>query len=365
MAGISVSAFARRAIRLVKSRLPDMLRKLPLKRCPLPMSFSRVRHILLPALLLAAAPLVDATTIFKYRDADGVTHYTDKNPGGKQSAEVLELWGSSSAGGGIPEQQRVVFLEKRGTPQRPELFLINQNPAPVEVSFKLTQQDNVQTTAIPEQWVVAPHSEIRVATLLPQHAAQPLRYDYQLRWQLGDPNARPSESFVYTPPIPPNTAFRITQGFNGDYSHRGGASQYAIDIGMPIGTGIRAARNGAVVKVQDVHGEGGNSTAFRSQTNSVYILHDDGTFGVYAHLRKGSALVQPGQRVRAGQLIAQSGNSGYSTAPHLHFAVLRNAGLKWQSVPFVLASPYGVVKPIKGLAITGLQPLDRLASRDR
>src|SRR5690606_36117537 len=239
-----------------------------------------------------------------------------------QKAEVLELWGSSSA----PEPQRTVFIDRRGSAQQPELFLVNRNPAPVEVSFKLTQQDNVRPAAIPEKWIVAGNSETRIAMLVPQTAGQALRYDHQLRWQLGDPRSAPSEHFAYTPPIPARTAFSITQAFNGNYSHHGASGRYAIDIGMPIGTGVRAARGGEVVKVQDVHGEGGNSKAFRSQTNNIYILHDDGTFGIYAHLRKGSALVRPGQRVRSGQLIAQSGNSGYTTAPHLHFAVLRNAG---------------------------------------
>jgi murein DD-endopeptidase MepM/ murein hydrolase activator NlpD len=93
------------------------------------------------------------------------------------------------------------------------------------------------------------------------------------------------------------------------------------------------------------------------------VLHDDGTFGVYAHLRQGSALVRPGQRVSNGQLIAQSGNSGYSTGPHLHFAVLRNAGLRWQSLPFVFATPAGPVKPTQGLVLNGMPASNRLASR--
>src|SRR5690606_35364455 len=103
------------------------------------------------ALTLALAPFAAAATVFKYRDANGVVHYTDQNPGRTQKAEVLELWGSSSA----PEQQRTVFIDRRGSAQQPELFLVNRNPAPVEVSFKLTQQDNVRPAAIPEQWIVA------------------------------------------------------------------------------------------------------------------------------------------------------------------------------------------------------------------
>lgn len=324
------------------------------------------QSLLFPALslvlLVALAPLAGATTVYKFRDADGVTHYTDKNPGGKQDAEVLDLWGSSSSS--APGQQPVVFLEKRGTPQQPELYLVNKNQAPAEVDFRLTEQSNVRPQSIPAQWIVAGKSETKIATLLPQNAALPMRYDYQLRSQLGDPRARPDERYAYSPPVPVQAAFQISQGFNGDYSHHTDGSRYAIDISMPVGTGIRAARDGEVVKVQDGHSGGGNSSELRGQTNNIYVLHDDGTFGVYAHLRKGSAIVQPGQRVHAGQLIAQSGNTGYSTGPHLHFAVLRNAGLKWESVPFVLASPYGVVKPIKGMAITGL-PMTQVASRDR
>ena len=311
------------------------------------------------AVLALLAPLAAATTVYKYRDADGVTHYTDKNPGGKQDAEVLDLWGSSSA----PEQLRTVFIEKRGTPQRPELYLINKNQAPAEAQFRLTQQDNVREQSIPAQWIVAGNSETKIATLQPQNAALPLRYDFQLRSQLGDPRAHHNERFAYSPPVPLQSAFTISQGFNGDYSHHLDGNRYAIDIGMPTGTGVRAARGGEIVKVQDSYSGGGSSTEMRGQTNSVYVLHEDGTFGVYAHIRKGSALVRPGQRVRAGQLIAQSGNTGYSTGPHLHFAVLHNAGLKWESVPFLLASPYGVVKPVKGMAITGLS-MDQVASRD-
>ena len=324
----------------------------------LPMSCRRFRSGLALALCAVLAPAAGAGAIYKYRDADGVIHYTDQRPGAQQSVEIFQLFGSA------PEQQRTVFIEKRGNAKQ-DIVVVNQNQAPVEVSFKLTQQENVRAQAIPERWVIPGNSQIKLATLQPQNNAAPLRYDYQMRWQLGDPKAKHSEAFAYSPPVPVHSVFTIAQGFDGAYSHNTPGSRYAIDIGMPIGTGIRAARGGSVVSVQDGNGEGGNSTAYRGQTNSVYILHDDGTFGVYAHLRKGSALVRPGQRIQVGQIIAQSGNTGYSTGPHLHFAVLRNAGLKWESVPFVLASSYGTVRPAKGVAITGMPvSINRIASRD-
>lgn len=324
----------------------------------LPMFRRRFRLDVLLVLFTVLAPVASAGAIYKYRDADGVIHYTDRRPGAQQSVEIFQLFGAA------PEQQRTVFIEKRGGAQQ-DIVVVNQNQAPVEVNFRLTQQDNVRAQSIPARWIVPARSELKIASLQPQNVAVPLRYDYQMRWQLGDPSAQHNERFAYNPPVPAQSVFTIAQGFNGSYSHNTDGSRYAIDIGMPIGTAIRAARGGSVVSVQDGNSDGGNSTAYRGQTNSVYILHDDGTFGVYAHLRRGSALVRPGQRIQVGQIIAQSGNTGYSTGPHLHFAVLRNAGLKWESVPFLLASPYGVMRPAKGLAITGLQaPANRIASRD-
>lgn len=323
------------------------------------MTRRRFRSGAVLALLVALAPAAGAGAIYKYRDADGIIHYTDRRPGAQQSVEIFQLFGSE------PEQQHTVFIEKRGAAKQ-DIVVVNKNQAPVEVDFHLTPQDNVRAQSIPAHWIVPGNSEFKLASLQPLNAAAPLRYDYQMRWQLGDPNAHHSEHFAYSPPIPVNSVYTIAQGFNGSYSHNGEGNRYAIDIGMPIGTAIRAARSGSVVSVKDSYSDGGNSVAYRGQTNSIYILHDDGTFGVYAHLRRGSALVRPGQHVPMGQIIAQSGNTGYTTGPHLHFAVLRNAGMKWQSVPFELASPYGAIKPVQGLALTGMQqPLIRVASRDR
>jgi murein DD-endopeptidase MepM/ murein hydrolase activator NlpD len=63
--------------------------------------------------------------------------------------------------------------------------------------------------------------------------------------------------------------------------------------------------------------------------------------------------VRPGQRVSRGEYLANSGNTGFSSGPHLHFVVLRNAGLKSESVPVTFAGPGGVaVTPRRGQALT-------------
>jgi len=74
---------------------------------------------------------------------------------------------------------------------------------------------------------------------------------------------------------------------------------------------------------------------------------------VYAHLQMNTVRVRPGQRVQRGEYLANSGNTGFSSGPHLHFVVLRNAGLRSESVPVTFAGPGGAaVSPRSGRSLT-------------
>jgi len=84
-----------------------------------------------------------------------------------------------------------------------------------------------------------------------------------------------------------------------------------LDVAAPIGTGIRAAGGGVVVEVKEDAEYG----------LSIRLAHLDGYESLYAHASK--ILVEEGERVPRGKLIALSGNTGRSTAPHLHFEVRR------------------------------------------
>jgi murein DD-endopeptidase MepM/ murein hydrolase activator NlpD len=86
-----------------------------------------------------------------------------------------------------------------------------------------------------------------------------------------------------------------------------------LDIAVPIGTPIRAAGGGKIVEV-------GNDAKYG---RFVRIEHRDGFETLYAHASE--VLVKQGEKVPSGRRIALSGNSGQSTAPHLHFEV-RQAG---------------------------------------
>lgn len=72
--------------------------------------------------------------------------------------------------------------------------------------------------------------------------------------------------------------------------------------------------------------------------NHVVIRSDDGIYAVVAHLRRGSIRVSPGERVQAGQVIAECGNTGNSTEPHVHAQLMDRASLVTaQGIPFVFA----------------------------
>lgn len=93
------------------------------------------------------------------------------------------------------------------------------------------------------------------------------------------------------------------------YGARWGTTHAGIDIANSIGTPILAAAEGVIT-------EAGPASGFGMW---IRILHNDGTTTIYGHINR--ALVEEGERVQAGDEIAEMGNRGYSTGPHLHFEV--------------------------------------------
>ena len=123
---------------------------------------------------------------------------------------------------------------------------------------------------------------------------------------------------------------------------------------MPKGTPVLAARDGVVMTVDnDFYGAGLDMEKYGDRANNVRIVHADGTMAVYAHLQVESVRVHVGEQVHAGQPIALSGNTGYTTGPHLHFVVQRNATWDWISVPFQFSGPQGEFTPEAGMMVGG------------
>ncbi len=114
--------------------------------------------------------------------------------------------------------------------------------------------------------------------------------------------------------IKPISGGRLSSGFGRRNRPTRGASSFhkGIDWATPVGTAVMASSGGTVARAGWASGYG----------YCIYINHSDGKQTRYGHLSR--VLVSVGQRVRQGEKIALSGNTGVSTGAHLHFEILVN-----------------------------------------
>jgi murein DD-endopeptidase MepM/ murein hydrolase activator NlpD len=97
---------------------------------------------------------------------------------------------------------------------------------------------------------------------------------------------------------------------------------HSLDFLCEEGTPVYAAASGVVVWLKDKSNEGGLSRSrYWNKGNRIVIKHRNGEYTAYEHLFYRSAVVKIGEKVRKGQLIGYSGNTGWSMFPHLHFEV--------------------------------------------
>lgn len=201
-------------------------------------------------------------------------------------------------------------------------FVENKELCEVTMTFQMHLVNLISSSTLPCTATFPAGKTTEAFMLTPTSTDAKWEYSYTNYYKLGSSCAVHDDSAVYQLPFAAGTKYKVTQGYNGSYSHKG-SNLYAIDWQMPEGTPVFAARGGIVVKVRDDSDKGGGSIKFDKYNNYVLIRHDDGTLGHYCHLKRNGVVVQPGQAVRAGQLIAHSGNTGFSSGPHLHFSVFK------------------------------------------
>jgi murein DD-endopeptidase MepM/ murein hydrolase activator NlpD len=206
----------------------------------------------------------------------------------------------------------------------------NRTPSPHQVELRIYSQETGNEIRPVMYKVVPPNANHFV---IGSHKVEPgsPAFRYNFRYFFGDPDqTRHRDDHVYMLPWRHGETYRVIQGYNGAFSHQ---NQYSIDFDMPEGTPVYAARDGFVIDVKDDSNRGGPDPAYRDDGNYIAVLHEDGTFAEYVHLRFRGSRVRVGDRVRAGDPIGYSGNTGFSTTPHLHFSVKVPAYMRYSTTP--------------------------------
>lgn len=146
-------------------------------------------------------------------------------------------------------------------------------------------------------------------------------------------------SYVYALPYEKGKTFRVIQGYFSRFTHK---ERAALDFNMKRGTKITAARDGIVVRAKEDGTKGGLNKKYRADGNNIVIQHADGSRAGYWHLQHNGALVNVGDTVKQGQVIALSGKTGYAAVPHLHFLVWKTGNGQWQQIPTRFQTSKGI-----------------------
>lgn len=265
----------------------------------------------------------------------------------------LPVWAgyAAAAQNSHTEEKSQVTLINRGTDSQPVFDVHNNYYGPIEFELSADEFVNMKSKpALPVRKVVPAKTTVHLCQLTQVSTHKSWSYTYSTRYVLGKPGARNLTGKPYGLPFGEIQQFVISQGFEGRRSHQTLSTKYAIDIDMPEGTEILALRSGRIMAITRARLNNDKKTVPVLQ---IRILHQDGTMGLYAHLKKGSIAVHEGEQVHRGQLIAASGPSYQKNVkPHLHFALQRNAGMRLESIPFQIIGFSGsAITPKVGLRL--------------
>ena len=154
-------------------------------------------------------------------------------------------------------------------------------------------------------------------------------------------------SYVYALPYEEGKSYRLVQGYFSSFTHQ---ERAALDFKMKRGTKICAARDGEVIRIKEDGDRGGFKKKYRPYGNYIIIQHADSSRAGYWHLQKDGAMVNVGDKVKKGQVIAISGKTGFSVLPHLHFLVWStDSKRQWRQVATRFLTSKGIkyLRPVR------------------
>ena len=309
--------------------------------------------MLLLAVMLAAMASADAARLYSWKDRYGVSQYGDRPPAADEqpasNANVTRFRNPPGALVRLRLENKAARYDPRdyqsGNYQANhyQAWADNLLHGPVQVMLRFKRDTQVRSSpALPASATLPARASLQVANLTtdPIHGDD---FELLLDALPGDPAAKPQD-YDYRLPFE-YAGVRVDQGPGGDFSHSDPQNRYAVDFALAEGTPIVSVREGVVMQVEsDFDKAGLNREKYGGRANFIRIVHADGSMAVYAHLQPEGVQVRAGQRVRKGQRIGLSGNTGFSTAPHLHFVLQVNAGMRLQSIPFRMFGPLGELK---------------------
>ncbi len=223
-----------------------------------------------------------------------------------------------------------VFSEKKAKGFK--VYVSNNEFCPVSLLVNFRAENLVSSRGSQKIFVIPANTEKFLLTELNARDSTK-RYSYSLEYQAnyGDVNIQQyDKDYPYDLPYPKGKAFIVSQGYNGIFSHQ---NTNAIDFTMPEGTPILAAREGTVIKIEIRNTQSCSTEDCQKYNNYVMIMHPDGTIAVYNHIKYNGTTLKPGDKVVKGDVIAASGNTGWTNGPHLHFACFLPGIEKRQSIP--------------------------------
>ena len=165
-----------------------------------------------------------------------------------------------------------------------------------------------------------------------------------------DPNALPSGQIGLPLRLSGLISKFITQGYGATaFAGRAYKSKFhnGLDLGTPSGTPIFSAEEGTVAATGDQ-----DRFCYRGAYGKFIVVKHDGLTTLYAHLSR--PLVAVGQKINRGDLIGYSGNTGFSTGPHLHFTVYATQSFYMGTSRYCGPMPYGApLNPLDYLPANG------------